>query len=176
MRASERTSLFWSSRNWNSSGIAADFSCWTSSASGSIGMPVALGSACALRVDLAGDGAQRGLDRRPVGFLRGGKLQALLDPGDLDVAEQRVILLRLRLVGGLRLGGAAATAGAGGGCSQLAACRYRPARSRHRPGAAELAQAGWACRVGLLRRLEGGQRRLATASRSFLLSLFETGR
>ena len=46
MRASERTSLFWSSRNWNSSGIAADFNCWTSSASGSIGMPVALGLAC----------------------------------------------------------------------------------------------------------------------------------
>ena len=46
MRASERTSFFWSSRSWNSSGIAADFSCWTSSASGSIGTPTAFGLAC----------------------------------------------------------------------------------------------------------------------------------
>jgi hypothetical protein len=44
-RASVRTSRFWSSRSWNNSGIAADFSCWTSSASGSIGAPVAFGSA-----------------------------------------------------------------------------------------------------------------------------------
>ena len=84
MRASERTSFFWSSRSWNSSGIAAR-----------IGL--------APGVDLAGDGAQRGLDRRPVTFLRGSELQAILDSGDLRVAEQRVILLRRWLVDSLRL-------------------------------------------------------------------------
>ena len=92
MRASARTSRFWSSRSWNSSGIAADFSCWTSSASGSIR---ARRIGLAGGVDLAGDGAQRGFHRRPVGFLRGGKLEPFLDAGDLHVAEQRVGFLRL---------------------------------------------------------------------------------
>jgi hypothetical protein len=45
-RASARTSRFWSSRSWNNSGIAADLSCWTSSASASIGAPFALGAVC----------------------------------------------------------------------------------------------------------------------------------
>ena len=104
MRASERTSLFWSSRNWNSSGIAADFNCWTSAdlridrhaRSRRVGLPA--------RMNLAGDGAQRGFHGRPVGFLRGRQFQAVLDFGDLDVTQQRVILLWLRLRFGDGLG------------------------------------------------------------------------
>src|SRR6185369_12955561 len=38
-----------------------------------------------------------GFYRRPVGLLRGGQFQAVLDSRDLDVAQQRVVLLRLRL-------------------------------------------------------------------------------
>ncbi len=45
-------------------------------------------------VDLARDAAQRGLDARPVRFLRRRQLQPLLDAGDLDIAQQRIGFLR----------------------------------------------------------------------------------
>jgi len=54
-------------------------------------------------VNFAGDGAQRGFHRRPVGFLRGGQFEAILDAGNLNVAEQSVGLLHGRLGGDLGL-------------------------------------------------------------------------
>ena len=109
-----------------------------------------IGIGLPLRVNLAGDRAQRGLDRRPVGFLRRRKFQALLDPGDLDVAQQRVVLLRLRLARGLGLGRSC-------GAARLrarspSACRYRPARSTHRPDAAARSAWRWPAAA------QGGQR------------------
>ena len=162
MRASWRTSRFWSSRSWNNSGIAADFSCWTSSASaidqgGGIGL--------ARCVDLAGDAAQRGFHRRPVGFLRGGKLEPFLDAGDLHVAEQRVGFLnrRLRLGDDLRLlrrcgadicGGTMSDGG--GRCIGLAQRLAQRRLLRRRPS-------------------EASANLPATASLSCLLALLETG-
>ena len=131
MRASARTSRFWSSRSWNSSGIAADFSCWTSSASGSISA-WRVGSALRDRVDLAGDAAQRGFHRRPVGFLRGGKLEPFLDAGDLHVAEQRVGFLHRRL----RLGDELRLLRRLGGGGDLRRHHVGRERSMQRPGAA----------------------------------------
>ena len=99
-----RTSRFWSSRSWNNSGMAADLSCCTSAdiridrraGRVRIGPP--------RLVNLPGHGAQRGFHRRPIRLLRTRKLEAILDAGDLRIAEQRVGFLRRRLAGKLRLG------------------------------------------------------------------------
>ena len=104
MRASLRTSSFWSSRSWKSSGIAADFSCWTSSQFGidRHALHVRIGQLVCR--NLADNVAQRGFDRGPVIFLRRRQLQTVPDARDLHVGEQRIGFLRLRLGDDLRLG------------------------------------------------------------------------
>ena len=127
MRASSRTSRFWSSRSWNNSGIAADLSCWTSShpdRSAARGGSRTGGSR-------ASCGRWRAAtSRRRANRIPGGrKLQAFLDAGDLDVAEQGVVLLHRRLWRRLRL----RRRWRSGRCW---AHRCRWGRSTHRPGAA----------------------------------------
>ena len=95
-RASARTSRFWSSRSWNSSGMAADFSCWTSSQSGSIGGAPAEGWTGGSCASCGRWRAATIFDAGPIGFLVGRQLQPLLDAGDLDVAEKGVVLLHRR--------------------------------------------------------------------------------
>ena len=163
-----RTSCFWSSRNWNNSGIAADFSCWTSAASGSIGGAGRVRIALAAGVNLPGHGAQRGFHRRPVIFLVGRKPQALLDAGDLHVAEQRVGFLRRRLGGELRLRRRSCAAASSAG-RRASASRCRRARRTHRPAAA--ARSGLRSAADRTTPAPAA----ATASLSCLLSRFATG-
>jgi hypothetical protein len=115
-------------------------------------------------VNLSRYSAQRAFHRRPIGFLIQRKLEALLDAGDLHIAEQRVGFLQRRLAGFSGKSGIAAAGTAIFGAWRSAGV-----------------VAAKACRSGSLRvvAVDGGSKdaraSVVTASRSVLLSRFATG-
>ena len=170
MRASERTSLFWSSRSWNKAASppisTADFFDWIDRHAGGAG------STCRLAWILRA--TARALSTGGGRFLRGGQFQALLDAGDLHVAEQRVILLRLRLGCRLRL----RRCGLGKLRHAEVGRRARGIGLTQRPGQDRRLILGLGLGFGLSLNLRFGRlerrQRSGDGRRSFLPSLFET--
>ena len=89
IRASARTSCFWSSRSLDSNGWAAALICSIIAADESV-----LARCRTPLMDFPSDIAQRVFHGRPVGLLSARQLQPSFQRSDLHIAKQRIILLK----------------------------------------------------------------------------------